>query len=262
MKNFTSQHEHSRRNIFSPFLGCKFLLLKKTYTIILAMIISLIFFSCAKINNEGIENKISPSSAESSETKGIYFYGIEASWPYYGTVKELVDRADLIFIGRITDITFEVLDFTKGIAADDSTPKDRRYLHSFYQLEILETYKGNTENVSCFRLLGGVEGYNEEAQYNEMQRGKAKHRGTGIPTYFDRSYGYAIGETYLIALVSFEDSHPGAQPSVLNLDQSLYCLSNPDVKTRTYDRPLPFGAEDIVKAFGEDKLAEFMAKYR
>ena len=73
-----------------------------------------------------------------------------------------------------------------------------------------------------------------------------------------RNYeGYKIGETYLFALVTTA----GRATHILNLDQSLYCLSNPDVKTRTYNQPLPFGAEDIVRTFGEDKLAEFTAKY-
>ena len=183
---------------------------------------------------------------------------IDSDWPYYGTVEELLESATFVFVGKITDISFAVMGYTEATGEPypgNKVNSDLR-LETFYSVEAETVYKGNAENLSGFWVMFGVPNYKEEEQLKIMRDRGYDYPEGKIPV-LNNYEGYKTGETYLFVLKTTVGNYTG----IMNLDQSLYCLSNPDVKTRTYDRPLPFGAEDIVRTFGEDKLAEFTAKY-
>ena len=187
----------------------------------------------------------------------VQYIEIHADWMHYKTAEELVDYAKTIYIGRVTDIYFEVLEWATGEPVKEETEDRNRHMFSLYKIEVLDLYKGNEDKASLIGIGCGIKGYKEKEQLEAVKNGKAYDWETNSVFIHEGYIGLKEGETYLFVLNEREEV-PFLIPP--NLYQFSYCLSDPELKTSYHDNEIT--AEDIVKTFGEDKLAEFTAKYR
>lgn len=233
------------------------------FLICLSVVISL--SSCYKNNNE-----ISNTDFSDIFTSGLYSK-ISADWPIYSDAKNLTDNADLVFIGKITDIDFEVLDTSNALPVSESTPEHRRELYTIYTVEAITVYKGDVANVSKIRVMGGMVDFAVDTQLEVMKAGKAFAREYGIPIWDDYTKTQCFeGESYLFALRQFDTGYP----TILNTDQSIFSLNDPTRKQTVgnntkiyysgdmdeYNNPL-ISASDVIKTYGDDKLKEFTVNW-
>ena len=187
----------------------------------------------------------------------VQYKEIHADWMHFKTAEELVDYAKTIYIGRVTDIYFEVWDRETIEPVKEVIEDHGRHLLSFYKIEVLDLYKGNEDKALLLGIDSGIKGYKEKEQLEAVKNGKAYGWEKNSVFIHSGYIGLKEGETYLFVLNEREEV-PFLIPP--NLYQFSYCLSDPELKTSYPDNELT--AEDIVKTFGEDKLAEFTAKYR
>ena len=197
------------------------------------------------------------------------FYQITAKIQAFSP-RELVHAANVVFTGKITDISFEVLDLD-ALPATEETEKRHRHLHTVYTVETIDQYKGNVEETVQVRIIGGIKDYKTDEQMSVLNE---TEREMGIPIVTG-SVPYTIGDTYLFVLYQFET---GA-PTVLNLDQSVYSLNDPFNKQKSgvkaFREPAKYYAEsvdesgsgiisamDIIRTFGEDKWDSFWTKWQ
>ncbi len=217
------------------------------------------------------ETSYSPTDESNySSTNELNYSIMNADWPAYFSTQELVHAANVVFTGKITDISFEVLGLN-ALPATEETEERHRHLHTVYTVETIDQYKGNVEETVQVRIIGGIKDYKTDEQMSVLNETK---REMGIPIVTG-SVPYTIGDTYLFVLYQFET---GA-PTVLNLDQSVYSLNDPFNKQKSgvkaFREPAKYYAEsvdesgsgiisamDIIRTFGEDKWDSFWTKWQ
>ena len=204
----------------------------------------------------------------SSCSPDVNYIKSEILWTFYSDANKLVNAADLVFIGKLTDISFSALDANTGLEVTEETEDTNRWLFTLYHFDVIETYKGDTSQVTYFMRDGGLEDYKTNEQLKVMKENNVYRWEEGIHV-LDYDNEYKIGETYLFALCKRE----GIQPIWLNLYQSLYNINDPLKKLShksdkvyytedkdEYGEPI-ISLKEIVLEFGEEKWNEFEAKY-
>lgn len=209
-------------------------------------------------------------SACSHQETEVHCSATIVEWPAYSNVQELIGAANLVFTGKITDISFAVLDRNALPATEETEDRDRD-LHTIYTVETMEQYKGEVGESTQVRVMGGIKDYKTDEQLRLLNETERKY---GIPL-MEGSTPYTIGETYLFVLRQFETG----VPTVLNLDQSVYSLDDP-FKDQTYgitafsepDKDYTESVDgsgdgiisvmNIIRFFGEDKWDAFWTKWQ
>ena len=194
--------------------------------------------------------------------EGPYVQQSGEDWHVYNKASDLIESADLVFVGKITGIDFQVLDNRTALPPSVDTPDIARQLYTVYNVEVITSYKGDTSNITNIRVSGGMVDYRVEEQLEIMERDKALGWEIGIPIW--QSYKKtqcAIGEYCLFALCRFET---GA-PTILNPWQSIYKLDDPSKKQGigskdNYSSML--SAKDIIKEFGFGKWIAFYTQWK
>ena len=194
-----------------------------------------------------------------------------SDWPLYSSAKDLIDNADLVFIGKITGIDFEVLDSSNALPVSETTPHYARQLYTIYTVEISQTYKGDTTDVTKIRVMGGVVDYNIDTQLEIMENGNALGKENGIPI-LDNYYKVQcnIGNSYLFTLRQFETGYP----TIMNVDQSVFDLNEPTRKQTIGNNPNVYysgskdeyncpliSAKDIIMGFGKKEWNAFNERW-
>ena len=194
-----------------------------------------------------------------------------SDWPLYSSAKDLIDNADLVFIGKITGIDFEVLDSSTALPVSENTPNYARQLYTIYTVEISQTYKGDTTDVTKIRVMGGVVDYNIDTQLEIMENGNALGKENGIPI-LDNYYKVQcnIGNSYLFTLRQFETGYP----TIMNVDQSVFDLNEPTRKQTIGNNPNVYysgskdeyncpliSAKDIIMEFGKKEWNAFNERW-
>ena len=194
-----------------------------------------------------------------------------SDWPLYSSAKDLIDNADLVFIGKITGIDFEVLDSSNALPVSETTPHYARQLYTIYTVEISQTYKGDTTDVTKIRVMGGVVDYNIDTQLEIMENGNALGKENGIPI-LDNYYKVQcnIGNSYLFTLRQFETGYP----TIMNVDQSVFDLNEPTRKQTIGNNPNVYysgskdeyncpliSAKDIIMEFGKKEWNAFNERW-
>lgn len=149
-----------------------------------------------------------------------------------------MSNSNLILIGKVTGILFEMLDAKTAEAPTEKTEERDHYFHTIYDIDVITSYKGDASHITTVRLMGGIIGSFEDEQY-ALQ---AKYNKTYIPV-FEGNPEYKVGETYLFVLYKFET---GA-PTPLNIDQK----GNPIMS-----------AMDVISALGQDKWDTFWSQWQ
>lgn len=214
---------------------------------------------------------VTPPTENGELPEGLYTL-ISADWHIYSGAKDLIDNADLVFIGKITDIDFQVLDWSSALPVSDDTPDFSRRLYTIYTVEISDTYKGDTTYVTKIRVMGGLVNYKVDEQLSVMESGKAFLKENGIPIWENyHKVQCSIGNSYLFALRQFETGYP----TIMNVDQSVFDLRDPTRKQTIGNNPNVYysgskdehgqpliSAKDVIMEFGTKKWASFNGKWK
>lgn len=225
--------------------------MKKTICMILSFLMLLCLSACSEKGETDAKN-IKPVE-EITDIEGPYYFQ-SADWPAYKNAEEVVNAADLVFLGKIVDIDFQALDSSTALSVSETTAEHSRALYTVYSVEVIDTYKGNPTSVQKVRVMGGMIGYDVDRQLKIMEEGKVYGREYGIPIW-DRyqKVNCNIGETFLFALKQFETG----DPTVINLEQAIYDLADPAKKSTD-----GISVKDIVSEFGNSKWNAFNEKWQ
>ncbi|MBE6639321.1 MAG: hypothetical protein E7616_07720 [Ruminococcaceae bacterium] len=236
--------------------------MKKIIIILFCILFCISFTSCS--------NEIEDTSIEENDAirlpEGPYVRR-SAEWSIYSDAADLVNESDLVFIGKVTNIEFQVLDMTNALPVSETTEDFAKELYTIYTVEIFSAYKGDTNNISKVRVMGGMVDYNVEEQLSVMEIGQTYNRELGIPIWdYYQKIQCAIGNSYLFVLKQFDTGYP----TIINLEQAIFDLADP-MKKRTignntrayysgtideYNNPL-ISVNDIIEEFGSEKLHAF-----
>ena len=183
----------------------------------------------------------------SSVTYEVKYNTMSADWPIYKDVKELVEAANVILLGKVTDISFQVLDDRTAQPPSEETEEWNRSLNTIYDVDVITLYKGDSlENVKI-RMLGRQQNVRVEEQLAALGEDAEKR----IPI-MEGMPEIKIGETYLFVLYQYKDT----MPTLVNVEQGVYELHDPLAK----DKYSFISPKDIISYFGEDKWKMFQEK--
>lgn len=151
--------------------------MKRAIAIFAAVMLMLSLFGCSKEGNPDGER-----TADSSSHSGEYTYvPFEADWAYYGSAEEIIAASDHIYIGTVTDITFEVVDLLTGQIDRNPSSSAQRMLDTIFIVEPVKIYKGQSRGQTYIRMIGGVVGYKEDEQYRLFNESGSDKVFSGIP---------------------------------------------------------------------------------
>ena len=194
-----------------------------------------------------------------------------SDWPLYSSAKVLINNADLVFIGKITGIDFDVLDSSNALPVSETTPHYARQLYTIYTVEISQTYKGDATDITKIRVMGGLVDCDIDTQLEVMENGNAFGKENGIPI-LDNYYKVQckIGNSYLFTLRQFETGYP----TIMNVDQSVFDLNDPTRKQTIGNNPNVYysgskdeyncpliSAKDIIMEFGKKEWNAFNERW-
>lgn len=149
-----------------------------------------------------------------------------ADWPWYSTVGEIDDASTEIYSGKITGISFEIVDQATGKA--DRSPNStsaNRMLYTLYTVAVTDSYKGETVSEKVICITGGMAGYNEKEQYDLLESSGLLDKYHGIPVT-EKIRSLKIGSEYLFCTARTA----GDYDHIINPDQFAYRLDSENAK--------------------------------
>ena len=184
----------------------------------------LVLASCSASQNPSSENSsvVDVDMNGSSVAYEVDYNTMSADWPIYKDVTELTEAANVILLGKVTDISFQVLDDRTTRPPSEETEEWNRSLNTIYDVDVITSYKGDSlENIKV-RMLGGQKGVRVEEQLSAL----GEDAENGIPI-MEGMPEIKIGETYLFVLYQYKDT----MPTLVNVGQGVYELHDPLAKT-------------------------------
>ena len=232
--------------------------MKRSLSLFLAVILVVGLSSCGLAGYRFPESGIPQGSREPPD--GPYIE-VCAEWYYPEDVAECIENADMIFIGRVTDIQFEMM-LRSGFPAgeDVSYGEDISLfdmgLFTLYGVDVLETYKGDPSEIEQVCIYGGRIQYAVDEQLALLPEGTRC-----IPIW--NQYYKALcepGSCYLFVVRSLENAKRAIG---MGVDFAVFRLDEPTRKNttaynfnvyysgkRTEYGSLLISAFDIISEFG------------
>lgn len=206
--------------------------------------------ACTIPENANSKNISTNEETHSTATPyGITYGSISADWPFYQDTQDLVANSTLVVLGKVTNISFQMLDIRTARPVTDETEELYRSLNTIYEIDILEQYKGNPLGSSTqVRMIGGLKDVYLDKQVSILDEDVPKC----IPILDDMPE-INVGETYLFMLYQYEDT----APTLLNVDQAIFNLDNPEMEIASS----AISVRDIISYFGESEWQEFQQTY-
>ena len=196
-----------------------------------AMIPATRLLSRQKMADQSAEFTTAVSDENSIQTKMQNEYPIllmhsNSDWPHYNTAEEIVDASTEIFSGKITGISFEIVDQITGKA--DRSPNStstNRMLYTLYTVAVTDSYKGETVSEKVICIAGGMAGYHEKEQYDLLESSGLLDKYHGIPVT-EEIRSMEIGSEYLFCTAR----NVGDYDHIINPDQFAYRLDSENAK--------------------------------
>ena len=149
---------------------------------------------CARSNelsDSGIPNHTVPTETE------YPVFLLEPDWPAYQTSDEVVNASTNIFAGKITDISFAIINYKTGKTVASVEPDSKKcMLYTVYTVEVTESYKGDNHGTVQIAVEGGIAGFEDEDQFALMENSGLSEEYSGIPVV-ENSKNLETSETYL-----------------------------------------------------------------
>ncbi len=199
-------------------------------------------------DSESLSKDVSVSSSVNSISENNITYNCSYSDYYvYENPEELISAADIVLTGKVTDISFKMLDYVTALPPTEETEERYIKLCTIYTVDVISTYKGNVSESINIRVAGGL----KDKYLDEQLRVLGERVSKGI-TVTSNMPEIEIGETYLFSLGVFE----GTDPCLMNQDQGVICVSdlNSAVAKDIYGY---VSAKDIISYFGNEKWTAF-----
>lgn len=118
-------------------------------------------------------------------------------WPSYKTSDKIVKAASNIYSGKVSEISFAIVDMKTGrIDEDPESSSTSRMLYTVYTVEVNKSYKGENPGIIKIRKIGGIDRYKVKEQYDLMKKSGMMEKYSGIPICND-DCSLAVGSTYL-----------------------------------------------------------------
>ena len=141
-----------------------------------------------------------PAAVESTPVTAKYI-GQQGSYFVYRNAKKWFEDADIIFLGKVTDISFALHDYTTGMPITKETKNEYKDFYTLYDIDVIKQYRGKTlENPTQIHLNLGLMNVHIEEQLRVVQsdEGFAKTTGGAIPVG-SPTPDIQLGKTYLFA---------------------------------------------------------------
>ncbi len=165
----------------------------KKRLIVLFCIILICLPSCEKTITDEYPKDI-PIEIESENYNII---NIQADWPYYRTSEDIIKAATNIYIGKVTNISFEILDMKTGqIDRSKESTSTTRMLYTVYTISVRDSIKGDNPKEIKICYTGGLSNYHTAEQYNLLSQSSLLTKYNGIPI-INSDCSLAIDKEYL-----------------------------------------------------------------
>lgn len=164
-----------------------------------------------------------PTNDPESETKtsleetSVQYGSIEVDWLVYSSAKEIVEYGDIIVSGRVTDISFAMLNKYTGKVVDADLKDSEAELCTIYHVDVITPYKGCDEETLQIRMYGGLKDYLVDEQIKVL-----KEHGGNVINIISDPPKIELGEEYLFVLAQFE----GTLPTIINPAQTAFPLND------------------------------------
>ena len=155
-------------------------------------------------------DKVDSQGNDNQQLISVQYESFSRDYPYYNSVSELATKANQVFSGRVTNVSFEMLNMMTMQPIKDGEDTQWATLCTIYEIEAEEVYAGTPTTVKL-RIEGGIQSGFEQEQIALLGNGK-------IPVMEDAPV-LTIGEKYLFALYHAENAE---YSSILNPQQSVY----------------------------------------
>lgn len=224
----------------------------KKKAVLLLLIAVLTLSACADYagSNAAKENDgptIDTSNCD-DDNGSVAYTVMSADWPVYENTQALMDAGNLVLLGEVTGISFQILDIVTAEPPTDASLPGNCYLHTIYDVSVASLYQGTASDTIQVRMLGGRKDYNVKEQRSLLDAQAQSE----IPL-LEGMPDLEIGETYLFVLHQYES----AMPTPVNVEQGVYSLDDPSAKD-SYSYVSP---QEIIAFFGADKWSEFQSEY-
>lgn len=163
------------------------------------------------------------------QTDSVKYEEFSRDYPYYNTVSDLAGKANQVFSGRVTNISFELLNMITMQPLKDGEDTQWAMICTIYEIEAEKVYAGSPTIVKL-RIEGGISSGFEQEQTTLLGSDKIPVM-EGAPVLY-------VGDKYLFALYHADDSE---YSSILNPLQSIY--------TEDEVKESGFSADDIISYF-------------
>lgn len=181
------------------------------------------------------------------EEMDVQYIDVSADWPAYANASALIKEANVVVVGKVTGISFQILDLKNGGAPTESSEQRNCSLCTIYDVEVGSLYKGNADSKFQFFMYGGLKEEYVKEQLAALDSIDQKK----IPV-MEGTPDIEIGKTYLFVLYQYKDK----MPTPLNLKQGVYRLDDP-LKKDAYSYVSP---KEIISYFGDDKWTAFISE--
>ncbi len=213
--------------------------------LLVACVIAVTAFSVNNNSTSENNNLLNEISSEvGTNTDGVIYNSVSADWLIYEDVADLVEKSNIVVLGKITDISFQVLDMRTAQPPTKDTEEWNHSLYTIYDVEVITSYKGKTSDTIQFRMMGGRKDMLTNEQLTTLGQDSVK----GI-SIMDDMPEIQIGESYLLALYQYQDTIP----TLINVEQGIFDTREPLTK----DSYSNVSLKDVVSFFGADKWNEF-----
>lgn len=201
--------------------------MKKTL-ITVAVLFALLLTGC----HSSYLNDSHPNDLEISDTD----YPIEElqyDWNYFNTSDELAAVVTDVYSGKVTSISFEIIDETTGLYVRDFSSVDKEYakknysLNTVYTISVGKTYKGSSQSEMTVVNTGGISGYRENEQHDLLVA--AGLDGRRIPVAKD-GCNLAVGNIYLFCVYRFPKEYGLDYDNAINPYQYAHKLNSSNAK--------------------------------
>ncbi len=173
--------------------------MKKTRIIVLIAVVFVLCNGCGSKLNNDIPNDFTPVYDPNVE------YALShTDWVHYDTAQKIVDKSDVIFVGKLETITFEVVDFRTGKTVQEVTQENYMDtgLYTIYSVVPEKRYVGDVGDRVYISLIDGLPGYDEKKQLELLEKtGLSKYLGGKIPVSDGQRCNLAVGKSYLFCVI-------------------------------------------------------------
>ena len=138
-------------------------------------------------------------SACSSKKTSLSF-----DWPEYNTPEEIAAAANNIYVGKVTDISFELIDYHTGKPAASFVSGSTQLLYTVYTIEVDSSLKGTSPTIVKIAREGGTKGYDDEALDKLLKKYGMESVIIAMP---DDTLSLSLGETYLFCTYRAFDTY-------------------------------------------------------